>query len=278
MKTLSNKTIFITGASRGIGREIALRCAMEGANIVIVAKSEKAHPKLKGTIYSVAEEVQEAGGKALAIKVDVRNESEVYDSIEKAVQKFGAIDALINNASAIHLKDLQNTELKRYDLIHSINTRGTFICSKAAIPHLKQADNPHIITLSPPLNMEKHWLGPFIPYTLSKYGMTLLALGMAEELREEGIASNTLWPKTTIATDAVKYAIDEELMKKSRTPEIMADAVYELLLSDCKKFSGASYLDESFLIDRGYVNFDKYKYNQNCTELQIDLFVDEFVA
>ncbi len=277
MKTLSDKTIIITGASRGIGREIALRCAKEGANIVIIAKSDKAHPKLKGTIYSVAEEVEETGGKALAIKIDVRNESEVNDSIEIAVQTFGGIDALINNASAIHLKDLQNTDLKRYDLIHSINTRGTFICSKAAIPHLKQATNPHIVTLSPPLNLEKHWLGPFIPYTLSKYGMTLLALGMAEELRVDGIASNTLWPKTTIATDAVKYAIDEELMNKSRTPEIVADAVYELLLSDCKKFTGASYLDENLLIDRGYVNFDKYKYHPNCTELQIDLFVDEYV-
>ena len=187
MTSLKGKTLFITGASRGIGRELALRCAKDGANIVIAAKSDAPHPKLPGTIHSVAKEVEEVGGKALAIKVDVRNEALVQSAMQQAVDTFGGIDALINNASAIHLKNLQKTELKRFDLIHSINTRGVLVCSQAAIPHLKQARNPHIITLSPPINLGKHWLGEHIPYTVTKYSMSLLAQGLAEELRGDGI-------------------------------------------------------------------------------------------
>lgn len=275
MGKLTNKTIFITGASRGIGREIALRCAKDGANIVIAAKSDKPHPKLPGTIHSVAKEIEEAGGQALAIKVDVRDETQVQAAMQQAVDTFGGIDALINNASAINLKLLQATELKRFDLLHSINTRGVFVCSQAAIPHLKQAENPHIITLSPPINLSKKWLGPYIPYTVTKYSMTLIALGLAEELRADGIASNALWPQTTIATAAVEFAIDESILKASRTPAIMADAAYEILISDSKKVTGETFIDEALLRERGYVDFAQYKNDPSCENLHIDLYLDE---
>lgn len=273
--TLTNRTIFITGASRGIGRAIALRCAKDGANIVIAAKSDQPHPKLSGTIHTVAKEVEEAGGKALAIKLDVRDEDNVLSALQQAADHFGGIDALINNASAIALTRVQDTDMKRFDLIQSINTRGTLLCSKAAIPYLKQSSNPHIITLSPPINLAKHWLKPFIPYTVSKYSMTMIALGLAEELREEGIASNTLWPQTTIATAAVEFAIDSELLKASRTPEIMADAAYAVLCSSSKDLSGEALVDEAFLKSRGQTHFDQYKNDPDCQNLQIDLFLDE---
>ncbi|RDE24368.1 NAD(P)-dependent oxidoreductase [Motiliproteus coralliicola] len=274
MASLSNRTIFITGASRGIGREIALRCARDGANIVIAAKSGQPHPKLAGTIHSVAKEVEAAGGKALAIKLDVRDEQQVQQAMELAADTFGGIDALINNASAIFLENSQNTPLKRFDLIHSINTRGTLACSQAAIPYLKRSDNPHIITLSPPLNLGKHWLGAHIPYTLTKYSMSLIALGLAEELRDHGIASNALWPKTTIATAAVEFAIDKDLLNASRKPAIMADAAYEILTSDSRAVSGETFIDEDLLRDRGYQDFEHYNHAPDCVELQIDLFVD----
>lgn len=272
--SLANKTIFITGASRGIGREIALRCARDGANIVIAAKSDEPHPKLPGTIHTVAAEVEQAGGRALAIKLDVRDEIQVQAAMEQAAATFGGVDALINNASAIFLENVQNTPLKRFDLIHSINTRGTLVCSQAAIPYLKQSANPHIITLSPPINLGKHWLGQHIPYTVTKYSMSLLALGLAEELREEGIASNALWPQTTIATAAVEFAIDEKWMRASRTPAIMADAAYELLTSDSRSVTGNTFVDEGLLRERGYEDFECYKHDPSCTELHIDLFVD----
>lgn len=275
MKTLANKTIFITGSSRGIGREIALRCAREGANIVIASKSDEPHPKLPGTIHSVAKEVEDAGGKALAIKLDVRSEAQIEEAMQQAANTFGGIDVLVNNASAIQLTDVKNTELKRFDLIHSINTRGTLACSKMAIPYLKEADNPHILTLSPPINMGKHWLGGHIPYTVTKYSMTLLALGLAEELRAEGIASNTLWPQTTIATAAIEFAVGRELLKVSRTPKIMADAAYEILTSESKVVSGESFIDETLLRERGYTEFEQYKYDPDCDELYVDLFVDK---
>lgn len=273
--TLANKTIFITGASRGIGRAIALRCAKDGANIVIAAKSDQPHPKLSGTIHTVAKEVEEAGGKALAIKLDVRDEENVLAALQQAADQFGGIDALINNASAIALARAQDTDMKRFDLIQSINTRGTLLCAKAAIPYLKTSSNPHIITLSPPINLAKHWLKPFIPYTVSKYSMTLIALGLAEELREDGIASNTLWPQTTIATAAVEFAIDSNLLKASRTPQIMADAAYEILCSNSNDLSGEALVDEAFLRSRGRTHFDQYKNDPDCQNLQIDLFLDE---
>ncbi len=274
MSKLNNKTIFITGASRGIGRAIALRCAQDGANVVIAAKSDQPHPKLPGTIHSVAAEVEAAGGKALAIKLDVRNEKAIEEAIALTVETFGGLDALINNASAIQLTNVQETELKRFDLIHSINTRGVLACSKAAIPHLKKAESPHIITLSPPINLGKNWLGGYIPYTVSKYSMTLLALGLAEELREEGVSSSTLWPQTTIATAAVEFTLDKNLMKHSRTPEIMADAAYEILTTEKQALSGETLIDETLLRERGVSDFEGYKHDPACTDLFMDLYVD----
>lgn len=274
MSSLKNKTIFITGASRGIGREIALRCAKDGANVVIAAKSDTPHPKLPGTIHSVAAEVEAAGGKALAIRLDVRDDAAIEAAMALTVETFGGIDALINNASAIQLTPMQDTSLKRFDLIHSVNTRGVLACSKAAAPFLKNASNPHIITLSPPINLGKQWLGGYIPYTVTKYSMTLLALGFAEELRGDGIASNTLWPKTTIATAAVEFAIDKSLMNSSRTPAIMADAAYEILITENCEMSGETIIDETILRDRGVTEFDHYKNDPNCTELFMDLYID----
>lgn len=274
MNNLHGKTIFITGASRGIGREIALRCARDGANVIIAAKSDEPHPKLPGTIHSVAKEVKEAGGTPLAIKLDVRNEGHVEAAMQQAAEHFGGIDALVNNASAIYLRNAQNTSMKRFDLIHSINTRGTLVCSRAAIPYLKKSNNPHIITLSPPINLGKHWLGQFIPYTVTKYSMSLIALGLAEELRTDGIASNALWPQTTIATAAVEFAIDAKLLKASRTPAIMADAAYEILVSDSKLVTGRTFVDETLLRDRGYTDFNQYKNDLDCEEMCIDIFID----
>lgn len=275
MKNLAHKTIFITGASRGIGREIALRYAKEGANIIIAAKSDSPHPKLPGTIHSVAKEVEAAGGQSLAIKLDVRDEENVKAAMKLANDTFGGIDVLINNASAIQLTNVDHTDIKRFDLIHSINTRGVLVCSKAAIPYLKRSDNPHIITLSPPINLGKHWLGKYIPYTVTKYSMTLLALGLAEELLADGISSNSLWPQTTIATAAVEFAVDKNLLKASRTPAIMADAAYEIITSDRGSLTGETLVDESFLRERGYTEFDQYKNDPNCKELYVDLYIDQ---
>lgn len=274
MPTLKDKTLFITGASRGIGREIALRCARDGANVVIAAKSDEPHPKLPGTIHSVAEEVIAAGGQALAIKLDVRDDENVAAAMAQAAERFGGIDILVNNASAISLGTVQQTDMKRFDLIQSINTRGTLLCSKTAIPYLKQSDNPHILTLSPPINLGKNWLGGYIPYTVTKYGMTLLALGLAEELRGAGVASNTLWPQTTIATAAIEFALDKALMQRSRTPAIMADAAYEILTSDSRELSGECLIDEAVLRARGVSDFEHYKNDPACDDLMIDLYID----
>jgi citronellol/citronellal dehydrogenase len=274
MNSLNNKTIFITGASRGIGREIALVCARQGANVAIAAKSAEPHPKLPGTIHTVAEEVEQAGGQALAIQLDVRDEVLVQQAVDQAAEHFGGIDAMINNASAISLTNLQNTDVKRFDLIHQINTRGTLVCSKAAIPYLKQSECAHIITLSPPMNMGKHWLKPFIPYTLSKYGMSLLTLGLAEELREDGISASCLWPQTAIATAAVQYALDERIMKKSRTPAIMADAALAILQNDDLSYTGQTLIDEGVLRDLGITDFETYKFDPDAQELERDLYLD----
>ena len=275
MKKLTGKTIFITGSSRGIGRAIALICAEHGANVVIAAKSDKPHPKLAGTIHSVAKEVEQLGGKALAIKLDVRSEKTVNEAMSLAAKTFGGIDVLINNASAIALTPLQQTDIKRFDLIHSINTRGTMVCSKAAIKYLKKGTNPHIITLSPPMNMAKHWLKPFIPYTMSKYGMTLLALGLAEELRNDSISSTTLWPQTAIATAAIKFALDEKIMKQSRIPRIMAEAALEIITTENLELSGKTLIDETILRNKGITDFDQYKYDPDADELMRDLFLDK---
>ena len=274
MPTLSEKTVFITGASRGIGRAIALRCARDGANVVIAAKSDQPHPKLPGTIHTVADEVISAGGKAMPIKLDVRDDENVQAAMTQAADMFGGIDILINNASAIFLAPVQQTDMKRFDLIHSINTRGTLLCSKTAIPYLKKSENPHILTLSPPINLGRNWLGGYIPYTVTKYGMTLLALGLAEELRGDGIASNTLWPQTTIATAAIEFALDKSLLARSRTPAIMADAAHAILTTKSQELSGESLVDEPFLRDRGMTDFEHYKNDPACKDLMIDLYID----
>ncbi len=278
MKNLTDKTIFITGSSRGIGREIAIECGKQGANVVIAAKSAEPHPKLPGTIHTVAAEVEAAGGQALAIQLDVRDEAGVKAAMQQAVAAFGGIDVLVNNASAISLTSLQDTDIKRFDLIHEINTRGSLVCAKAAMPYLIDSKNKqqqaHIITLSPPLNMASHWLKPFIPYTMSKYGMTLLTLGLAEELREQGVSCSTLWPQTAIATAAVEFALDANLLKQSRTPKIMADAALAVISCDDMTYTGQTLVDESLLRTLGTEDFDVYKYDPSATKLMRDLYLD----
>ncbi len=275
-KALQGKTIVITGASRGIGREIALRCAADGANIVIAAKSAEPHPKLPGTIHTVAKEVEEVGGKALAVQVDVRSEENVNAMIQQAAEHFGGIDALINNAGAIHLRGVEETPLKRFDLMHQINTRAVLLCSQAALPWLKKSASGHIINLSPPLNLDEKWLKPYIPYTVSKYGMTLLTQGMGGEFRKYGIAVNSLWPCTTIATDAVKYeAGGPDIMKRSRTPQIMADAAYTLLAEHDLQLTGQALLDEDILKAQGITDFSSYAcYPDQADNLFPDLYID----
>ena len=254
-----NKTIFITGASRGIGKAIALRLAKEGANIAIVAKTVVEDPRLGGTIYSAAEEVEAHGGKALAIQADIRNEAQIIAAIQQTVDTFGGIDAVINNASAIQLTNTEQTEAKRFDLMHSINVRGTFLVTKHAIPHLKQSANPHILTLSPPVNLQPKWLGPHVAYTISKYNMTLLVLGWAEELKKYRIAANALWPRTTIATAAVKNLLGgDALINMSRTPDIIADAVFYLLQKPSASFTGHTLIDEDILAAEAITDLEKY--------------------
>ncbi|MBZ4372339.1 NAD(P)-dependent oxidoreductase [Corallococcus sp. AS-1-6] len=260
MSNLQGKTLFITGASRGIGKAIALRAARDGANIVIAAKTTDPHPKLPGTIYSAAKEIEEAGGKALPCVVDIRDEAQIHAAVAKAVETFGGIDILVNNASAISLTGTLDTPLKRFDLMHGINTRGTFACSQACIPYLKKSSNPHILNNSPPLNMEPRWFGPHVAYTIAKYGMSLCALGMAEELKDDGIAVNTLWPRTVIATAAVQNLLGgDDTIKGSRKPEIMADAAYAILTKPSRSFTGNFCIDEEVLRAAGVTNFDAYQ-------------------
>lgn len=270
---MKNKTVFITGGSRGIGKAIALRLAKEGANIIIAAKTAEPHPKLEGTIYTSAAAIEKAGGQALPLVVDVRSEELVVQAIEKAVEKFGGIDVLINNASAISLTQIEETTMKRYDLMQSVNVRGTFMVSKYCIPHLRKATNPHILTLSPPLNLDPMWFGNHLAYTMSKYGMSMTVLGQSNQLKKEGIASNALWPKTAIATAAVKYALGgEDMIQASRTPEIMADAAYAILNRDSKSCTGNFFIDEDVLREEGIENFEHYAVNK-----ERDLFPDLFL-
>ena len=270
---MKNKTVFITGSSRGIGKAIALRLAKEGANIIIAAKTVEPHPKLEGTIYTAAKEIEEAGGQALPIQVDIRNEENVKAAIEKAAEHFGGIDILINNASAINLSQTTEIPMKRYDLIHEINVRGTFMVSKYCIPFLKEGSNPHILNLSPPLNMSPEWFGKHLAYTMSKYGMSMIVLGLSDELKKAGIAVNALWPKTTIATAAVRNIIGgEELMKCSRTPEIMADAAFHILSQPSSECTGNFFVDEDLLKTAGETNFDKYAVDTS-KQLMPDFFL-----
>ena len=257
--SFKNKTVFITGASRGIGRAIALRLAKEGANIIIAAKSTEENPKLGGTIFSVAEEVEAAGGKAFAVACDIRFEDQVKDAVNKGAAYFGGIDILVNNASAISLTDTENTDPKRYDLMHDINVRGTYFVSQACIPYLQKGINPHILNLSPPLNMDTKWFASHLAYTISKYNMSMIAYGLSEELKKYKIAANTLWPRTTIATAAVKNLLGgEALMRMSRKPEILADAAFYILNRPSDKCTGNFFLDDEVLASEGITDLSNY--------------------
>lgn len=254
-----NKTAFITGASRGIGKAIALRLATEGANIIIAAKSIEENPKLGGTIYSAAEEITAAGGRALAVQCDIRDEMQVQNAVAKAVEKFGGIDILVNNASAISLASIEQIDLKHYQLMHDINVKGTLSVSKACIPHLKNGTNAHILNLSPPINLNLKWFRSHTPYTISKYNMTMIAMGLAAELKKYDIAVNTLWPKTTIATAAVRNLLGgEALMKMSRKPEIMADAAYCIFEKSSLECTGNNFIDEDVLAAAGITDLSNY--------------------
>ena len=271
--SLQGKTLFVTGASRGIGLAIALRAARDGANIAIAAKTAEPHKHLPGTIYTAAEEIEKAGGKALPLIVDVRDEASVYDAVEKTVAAFGGIDICVNNASAIQMTGTLATDMKRYDLMNQVNARGTFLTSKACIPHLMKAANPHVLMLSPPLDMSPRWFEGHTAYTMAKFGMSMCVLGMAAEFKADGIAFNALWPRTGIATAAIKFALaGEEGMKQCRTPEIMADAAHAIFVKPAREFTGNFLIDDSFLYAEGERDFDKYRVDPTA-RLMPDFFV-----
>lgn len=271
--SLRNKTILITGASRGIGKAMALKFAADGANIVVAAKSVEENPKLGGTIFSAAKDIEEAGGKALPLQVDIRSEEQIQDAVEKTVQTFGGIDVLINNASAISLTGTEQTEAKRFDLMHSINVRGTFLVTKHCIPHLKKNAGAHIITLSPPINTDARWLGPHVAYTMTKFNMSMMALGWAEEFKKYNIASNALWPRTTIDTAAVRNLLGGAMLANmSRTPQILADAAYCIITKPPAECTGHTFIDEDVLRDNGITDLEKYSVVPGA-KLYQDLFV-----
>ncbi|MEX2299432.1 MAG: NAD(P)-dependent oxidoreductase [Bryobacterales bacterium] len=274
--SLKGKTLFITGASRGIGKAIGLRAARDGANVVVAAKTVEPHPKLPGTIHTAAQEMERAGAQALAVAMDVRFEDHVAEAIRQAVERFGGIDILVNNASAINLTGTIDTPMKRFDLMHQINTRGTFLCSQLAIPYLRQAQNPHVLNLAPPLNLEARWFAPHVAYTMAKYGMSLCVLGMAEEFRNDGIAFNALWPRTAIATAAVRNLLGGETMaRRCRKPEIMAEAAYAILTRPSRQTSGNFFLDEDVLRGEGVTDFRGYQVDADLPAEQLapDFFV-----
>ncbi|MBV8783617.1 MAG: NAD(P)-dependent oxidoreductase [Gammaproteobacteria bacterium] len=272
--SLSGKTLFITGASRGIGLAIALRAARDGANIAVAAKTAAPHPKLPGTIYTAAEAIEAAGGRALPLIVDVREEESVRTAVARCAAEFGGIDICVNNASAINLAATEQIEMRRYDLIQQINTRGTFLTTRACLPHLKRAANPHVLTLSPPLNLAPHWLAPHLAYSLSKYGMSLCMLGMAEEYRAAGIACNALWPRTTIATAAVEFALGgTAMLRRSRRPEIVADAAHAILSRPARSCTGQFFIDDAVLYEAGVRDFGPYSVEAGGA-LIADLFID----
>lgn len=276
MSDLKGKTLFITGASRGIGLAIAKRAAIDGANIAIAAKTAEPHPKLPGTIYSAADEIIAAGGQALPLVVDVRFEDQVESAMKQTVERFGGIDILVNNASAINLSGTESVTMKAYDLMHNINTRGTFLCSKLAVPFLRKADNPHVLNLSSPLNMETRWFQNHVAYTMAKFGMSMCVLGMSEEFRSAGIAFNALWPRTAIATAAVGNIIGgDPIIQRSRTVEIMADAAHVILTRNSREFSGNFCVDQEVLEAEGASDFSKYRFNPELAEQ--DLMPDFFI-
>jgi citronellol/citronellal dehydrogenase len=273
MPSLSGKTLFITGASRGIGKAIGIAAAREGANVVVAAKSSVPNPKLPGTIHTAAEEIERAGGRALAVRCDVREEAEIHAAVQAAVERFGGIDVLVNNASAIHLAGTLETPLKRWDLMQGVNARATFACSQACIPHLARSANPHVLTLSPPLSLNPRWFAPHVAYTIAKYGMSMCVLGMAEELRERGIAVNALWPRTVIATAALNLLGGDALAKHGRTAEIVADAAVAILRRDARSCTGNFFIDEDVLRAEGVTDFGRYAVSPG-EELAPDLFLD----
>lgn len=275
MTSLKGKTLFITGASRGIGLAIALRAACDGANIAVAAKTTQPHPKLPGTIYTAAEDIEKAGGKALALAVDVRDEMQVADALEKTAARFGGLDIVVNNASAISLTNSQTTDMKRFDLMHQINTRGTFMVSKLAVPYLAKSANPHILMLSPPLDMKEKWFAAHTAYSIAKYGMSLVVLGLAGELRAKGIAVNALWPRTTIATSAVQNLLGgDALMAASRKPEIIADAAHMIFCKNARELTGQFLIDDNFLWDNGVRDFEPYRVTPGASLMQ-DFFVPD---
>lgn len=275
--SLAGKTLFISGASRGIGLAIALRAARDGANIAIAAKTDRPHPKLPGTIHSAAQEIEAAGGRALALKVDIRDEQAVADAARRCAEHFGGIDILVNNASAISLTPTLETPLKRFDLMFGVNVRGTFVCSQACLPYLIQAAqagrNPHILNLAPPLNIKAHWFAPHVAYTMSKYGMSMCVLGMAEEFRRDGIGVNALWPRTVIATAALNVIAMAD-PKRARKPEIVADAAHVILTRDARTCTGNFFIDDEVLATAGVTDFDQYAVTPGNKEFQPDFFVD----
>jgi citronellol/citronellal dehydrogenase len=276
--SLKGKTLFISRASRGIGLAIAVRAARDGANVALIAKTAEPHPKLEGTVHTAAAAIEEAGGSALPIVGDIRDEGQVEAAVAQAVERFGGIDVCVNNASAINLSPSAELEMKRYDLMQDINVRGTFVVTRACVPHLRQGDNPHILTLSPPISLEPRWLGPHIGYTLAKYGMSLCALGFAAELREAGVASNTLWPRTLIATAAVQNLLGgDAAMAQSRTPEIYADSAIVILERDPGECTGNAFIDDEVLAEAGVTDLDQYRAAPEG-ELALDLFVDGWPA
>jgi len=259
MSSFKGKTVFITGASRGIGHAIGVRLAKEGANVVVAAKTTEPHPKLPGTIYTAAEDMTKAGGQGLAVVLDVRSEEVAKAAVEKAVETFGGIDILINNASAIKLLNTEMLPMKRYDLMHGVNARGTFMMTKLCLPYLKKAENPHVLNISPPLNMDPKWFGGFVGYTMAKYGMSMCVLGHAVEFEDYGIGVNALWPRTAIDTAAVRFELGgEEMAKQCRTTDIMADAAYYVLSRDSKKATGNFYIDDEVLTEEGITDLEKY--------------------
>jgi citronellol/citronellal dehydrogenase len=277
MNSLKNKTLFVSGASRGIGLAIAKRAAKDGANVILAAKTAEPHPKLPGTIYTAAEEIEEVGGKALPVVCDIRDEENVRNAVNKGLDHFGAIDICINNASAIQLTGTLQTDMKRYDLMNQINARGTFLVSKVCLPHLIKSDNPHILNLSPPLDMDPKWFGPHVAYTMAKFGMSLCVLGMAEEFKEEGVAVNALWPRTAVATAAIKNALGgDSIMNISRSPEIMADAAHVILTKNSREFTGNFCIDDNLLADNGVTDFSQYA-EVPFAELAPDFFVPDYV-
>jgi len=277
MNSLKNKTLFVSGASRGIGLAIAKRAAQDGANIILAAKTAEPHPKLPGTIYTAAEEIEEVGGKSLPVICDIRDEENVRNAVNEGVDKFGGIDICINNASAIQLTGTLLTDMKKFDLMHQINSRGTYLVSKVCLPHLLKSNNPHILNLSPPLDMDAKWFGSHVAYTMAKFGMSMCVLGMAEEFKEEGVAVNALWPRTAIATAAIKNALGgDAIMNISRSPSIMADAAYLMLTKDSKEFTGNFCIDDNLLAENGVTDFSQYA-EVPFDELAPDFFVPDYI-